>query len=74
MDGAVLYGAICAKCHGNDGKLGITGAWDLSVSKLDEAGVVNVVLNGRGTMPPYQGALTEAQAKAIATYIMGLRK
>lgn len=74
MDGAALFSANCARCHGDDGKLGLTGASDLSVSTLDEAGVMSVILNGRGTMPPYKGALSDEQAKVIATYITGLRK
>ncbi len=74
MDGATLFSANCSRCHGDDGKLGLTGASDLSVSTLDEAGVMSVILNGRGTMTPYKGVLSDEQAKVIATYILGLRK
>lgn len=74
MDGAALFSANCSRCHGDDGKLGLMGASDLSASTLDEAGALSVILNGRGTMPPYKGALSDEQAKVIATYIMGLRK
>jgi len=74
MDGAALFSANCTGCHGDDGKKGLAGASDLSVSTLDEAGLMEVILNGRGNMQSYKGALTDEQAKVIATYILGLRK
>lgn len=64
----VLYTDNCALCHGADGKLGMTGAADLSVSKMSTDSVSMVILNGKGNMTKVQG-LTLEQAAAIAAYV-----
>lgn len=46
--GGELYSAYCIKCHGDDGKLGMMGARDLSVTMLDHEGIKNIIANGRG--------------------------
>lgn len=67
LDGKVLYEANCASCHGNDGKLGMAGAMDISKTALDPSGIKNIVQNGRGVMPA--ASVTEEQAHAIAEYV-----
>lgn len=69
LDGKSLYEANCALCHGNDGKLGMAGALDLSKTALDVPGIREVIVNGRGAMPPAQ--VTNEQAAAIADYVNG---
>lgn len=67
-DGKALYEANCSSCHGADGKLGVSGAMDISVSQLDEAGIKTIILNGRNAMPAAPG-VTEEQAQAISQYV-----
>lgn len=74
IDGAALYDSKCVICHGGDGKAGVMGASDLSVSKLDHAGAVNVVKNGRKGMRAFGGELSDAEMEAVVTYAESLKK
>jgi mono/diheme cytochrome c family protein/nitrate reductase NapE component len=69
MNGLALYEANCKLCHGNDGKLGASGAADLGATILDANGIKDVILHGKGMMQPVT-AVNEDQAKAIAGYVM----
>ncbi|MGL4596580.1 MAG: c-type cytochrome [Bacteroidia bacterium] len=73
-DGAELYSDKCQVCHGSDGKLGASGALDLSVSKIDAATAAAVVKNGRGGMRAYGQEMNAAETDAVVKYIMTLRK
>jgi cytochrome c5/uncharacterized membrane protein SirB2 len=66
-DGKGLYEANCAMCHGADGKLGIAGANDLSISQLDQTAIAEIILSGKNSMP--KAAVSEEQAQAIAEYV-----
>jgi mono/diheme cytochrome c family protein len=66
-DGGSLYKANCVVCHGNDGKLGLSGAKDLSTSTLEVAEIKELILHGKGLMPAAQ--VNEEQAAAIADYV-----
>lgn len=70
-DGRSLYESNCANCHGNDGKLGLAGAKDLSVTGLDVTGIKEIIVNGKGAMPPSQ--VNDEQAVAIADYVKSNR-
>ncbi len=62
----------CSLCHGADGKLGASGAKDISTTELDVAGIKNIILNGKGMMNPV--AVSDEQANAIADYVNGQLK
>jgi mono/diheme cytochrome c family protein len=66
--GNIVYNDNCARCHGADGKLGITGASDLSKTMLDRTAIINIIHKGRGAMTPVP--MSEEQAIATATYIL----
>lgn len=66
-DGKALYEATCSSCHGNDGKLGLSGALDLTASQMDEAGIKEIILKGRNAMPA--AAVNDEQAQAISQYV-----
>ena len=74
INGQELYSVSCARCHGDDGKLGLLGAPDLSASAMDLAARIEIIKNGKGAMTPFAGALTEEQIKAVAEYSEGLKK
>jgi mono/diheme cytochrome c family protein len=67
VDGKTLYEANCKLCHGEDGKLGMTGAADLSKSVMDLVTVKQTILKGKGNMQPIP--MSDDQATAIADYI-----
>ena len=75
--GQALFKARCALCHGEDGK-GQTNlgkqlkAFDLNsakVQKNSDAQLKQVVLQGKGNMPPFQAQLDAAQVNAILKYV-----
>lgn len=72
-NGEVIFTQVCAACHGQDGKLGVGGAKDLSASTLKHEQVVAMISQGKGLMQPYEGVLSEQEIEAVATYTEGLR-
>ena len=76
-DGAAIFKAKCAMCHG------ATGAGDtpagksmkvLPFAKMAEADMVTIITNGKGKMPAYKGKLTDAQINEVAAYSHSLIK
>lgn len=75
VNGRLLYTNQCVSCHGPNGDLGNSGSKDLSKSKLDEAAVLKIIKEGKGTMPPFEYLLTtEKEREAVAQYVMSMRK
>jgi mono/diheme cytochrome c family protein len=74
VNGHDIFMANCTSCHGEDGKAGLSGAKDLSVSTLDLSAQQEIIKNGKAPMPGYSGVLTEEQIKAVAEYSATLRK
>ncbi|MBK8555751.1 MAG: c-type cytochrome [Lewinellaceae bacterium] len=56
-DGSYIYRQNCVVCHGADGKLGLSGAKDLSQSKLTLDDRVLQITNGKNMMTPFKGIL-----------------
>ncbi|MCB0477025.1 MAG: cytochrome c [Crocinitomicaceae bacterium] len=75
IDAKTMYQDNCVSCHGKDGKAKIGGAKDLSVSTLDLNQLYEVITNGTGNgMMAYKNVIkAEAERKALAEYVMGLR-
>ena len=71
--GQVIYEGECIRCHGPEGNAGYYKAYNLQESKLDKDGVLNVLRNGRNTMPAYP-SLSEEQLNAVADYALSLKK
>lgn len=82
-DGAKLYGATCASCHQAGGQ-GAEGSYPpLAGSEWveSEERLVRILLHGltgevevagetyRGLMPPWGGALKDAELAAVASYV-----
>ena len=73
--GASLYSMHCAQCHGEDGKLGSSGAKDLSVSRLPEAQIIQLIKKGKNAMPPMEALLeTQDNVNLVVAHIKTLRK
>jgi mono/diheme cytochrome c family protein len=69
VDGAAVYAARCAACHGPNGEGGVGPALG---GVVDEHGVeyaTNIVTNGRGQMPAWGAILTPAEIAAVVQYI-----
>ena len=74
LNGQELYTANCARCHGDDGKLGLMDSPDLSVSAISQDEKIMIIKNGKGVMTPFAGILTDEQIKAVAEYTETLKK
>src|SRR4051812_6509673 len=61
-----IYTSQCVRCHGEDGKAGVGGAKDLSISTLSAQEKEIVIINGKGLMPPFGNLLSESEVKAVA--------
>lgn len=73
--GKELYMENCAVCHGEDGKLGSSGAKDLTLSQLSDSEVLQRIKEGKNAMPPMKSALeTNENVSAVAEYVKGMRK
>jgi cytochrome c553 len=69
MTGKEIFTEKCALCHGDNGKLGMSGAKDLSVTQLDHASIVTIITEGKNTMAAYKSSLSAEQIEAVASYI-----
>jgi mono/diheme cytochrome c family protein len=70
-----LFESNCSSCHGGDGTLGISGAKDLSISKLKPTEIKDRIQNGKNGMPSFEGLIQEGeQMDSIVSYVISLRK
>ncbi len=69
MTGKEIFEEKCSLCHGNDGKLGLSGAKDLSLTALNHEGIVGIITNGKNAMTSYKSTLSVEQIEAVSSYI-----
>jgi mono/diheme cytochrome c family protein len=80
--GESLFKSHCVMCHGSDGAGNTTMGKQLKaqnlhskeVQKLTEVEIKNVILNGKGNMPPFDGQVSSDEAGQIAHYVHTLSK
>lgn len=73
LDGKKIFKQNCVICHGADGKLGINGSKDLTLSEMDLEERIAIITNGKGTMTPFNALLSEDKIKAVAEYTFTLK-
>ena len=66
--GEEVFRSACVACHGEDGRGGHGGGAPLDMV-TDPAAVISTVNDGRGSMPPLGGVLTQEQIRAVAAYV-----
>jgi mono/diheme cytochrome c family protein len=72
--GESLYVLNCASCHGEDGKLGSSGAKDLSVSKLSDQQIEQIIRKGKNAMPAQEAVLeTDENIKLVIEHVKTLK-
>lgn len=69
VNGKEIFEEKCTLCHGSNGKLGMSGAKDLSVTALDHQNIVAIITEGKNTMASYKTVLSPEQIEAVANYI-----
>lgn len=69
-----LFVNHCSSCHGEDGKLGASGAKDLTKSTLTTSEIIKRIKYGRNGMPPMKDVLeSEANMRAVGNYVYKMR-
>jgi len=68
--GNKTFSTYCVLCHGSDGKMGLNGAKDLSLSILDLEGRMKIIKEGKDLMTPFGELLSDEEIKAVAQYTM----
>ncbi|MES2798667.1 MAG: cytochrome c [Bacteroidota bacterium] len=75
LSGEVLYSNHCSSCHGADGKLGASGAKDLTESTMNLQQIEKLLKTGRKAMPVMKEILgTEENMNAVSNFVIDLRK
>jgi cytochrome c6 len=82
QDGASLFKAKCAACHGADGKgegsmgkaLKVRDLTSDDVQNQTDAELTDITMNGKGKMPAYKGKLTDDQIKQVIAFVRSLKK
>lgn len=80
--GADIFKTKCAACHGATGAGDTTMGKNLKLRDLGSADVqkqsdeelANIITNGKGKMPKYDGKLTKDQITEVVKYIRTLKK
>lgn len=75
------FKAKCAMCHGADGKgqtamgktMNIRDLGSADVQGQSDADLTNIITNGKGKMPKYDGKLTKDQIGDVVKYIRTLK-
>src|SRR5687768_2326811 len=73
FDGAAIYKKYCILCHGADGKLGVNGSKDVTVSTLSKGERIELIKNGKNAMTPFKGILKDEEIEAVAEYTMSMK-
>jgi mono/diheme cytochrome c family protein len=71
--GAALFKAQCVICHGDDGRANFSGAKDLTLSKKSTAQIIEIIKEGKNSMPKMAKIYDEFELKALAQYVESLR-
>jgi cytochrome c5 len=69
VEGKQIFEEKCTLCHGSDGKLGLNGAKDLTISQLSHTDIITLVANGKNSMPAFNISLSPEQIEAVAAYV-----
>lgn len=73
--GKEIYSNYCISCHGVDGKLGVSGAKDLSKSTLTDTMRLEIITNGKNAMPAMKELIhSKKDILAVSEYIKSLKK
>ena len=81
-DGAGLFKAKCAMCHGPDGagktpmgqKLNVRDLHSADVQKQADAALSQMIAQGKGKMPAFSQKLSDDQIKLLVAHVRDLGK
>lgn len=79
-DGAEVYKAKCASCHGADGagamakKMGSRDLNSAEFQKSSDADIQTVIAKGKGKMPGYEGKIGNDDIAGLVKFVRTLKK
>lgn len=73
-NGKEVFLSRCSICHGEDGKKGLGGASDLTISNLDSVAFFQIINNGRRGMPSFKNTITNKEKDFLFRYLKELKK
>lgn len=71
--GKSIYDSQCKMCHGDDGKLGLSGSKDLTASEKTREEKIEIIRKGKNAMIGYEKILSENEINAVADYVETLK-
>lgn len=72
--GENLFIMNCAACHGENGKLGASGAKDLTMSRLKDNEIMKILREGKNSMPSMKANLeTKKNMDLVIAHVKRLR-
>jgi len=74
VQGKELFEQKCGTCHGSDGTAGIGNAANLATSKTESSLLLQIIADGKNSMPSFKGQLSEADIHLLVSYVKTLRK
>ena len=70
--GVSIYNTNCVMCHGRDGNLGMSGAKDLTKSRLTREEMIAIVTKGRGGMIGFGKMLSKTEIDEVVDHVRTL--
>ena len=67
--GEAVFTANCTSCHPADGSEGFGPALSEEVPEHSDEDILDQVINGEGSMPPFGDALTDQQMADLLAYL-----
>ncbi len=75
QDGAALYKAKCAMCHGADGsKISAHNLQGEGAQKMSDADLAGIITNGKPPKMPPSKSLKPEEVSAVVAYVRTLKK
>ena len=71
---ALLYAALCARCHGIDGNPVFAGAPNLKELTCPKRAITGTIYSGRGQMPAFGKVLTRPEIGRLADYVRAMQE
>lgn len=72
--GKLVFVEKCQVCHGSDGKLGGSGAKDLTATQLTDQQMTELINNGKNSMPSFKEVLSDEQVNGVIEYVRALKQ
>lgn len=72
VNGKKVFEQYCILCHGDNGKMQLNGAKDITVSQLTFELRLTLIKDGKNLMTPFDGILSETEIQDVAAYSMTL--